>query len=277
MTARHRRRRAGGQSTVIRRAPAARRRRPRRDRIARPFSVRSGSMTSTPSMPRAHGAADEAAGQDRADRRRRRCRLTSASSRADAGEQARRQRLVAEDGAGLHRADRVAADRPVRRPQLDPRQPGGAGGERLEAELEAGRDRAADERAVCARRSRRSWPSRSPRRRPGRRTGGRAASALTRRSAPTSAGRSTRIAMGTVPATGDEDRDAAPGRDRLTMPSCAGTTEASAIALTSVERRGRPGGAGRRGGARARRRSRRRGCAARADRDERAPARRARG
>ena len=116
-------------------------------RIARPLSVRSGSMTSTPSTPLAQGAADRPpvriVGRPRARRRR------SRQLGPDALEQTGGERLVAEDRAGLHRADRVAADRPVRRAQLDPRQLGGPRRERLEPELEARRDRPADVGAVC--------------------------------------------------------------------------------------------------------------------------------
>ena len=67
----------------------------------------------------------------------------------------------------------VAADRPVRGAQLDPRQLGGPCRERLEPELEAGRDRARRRRRRRRRRSRTSSPSRSRRRRPACRTGGR--------------------------------------------------------------------------------------------------------
>ena len=63
-------------------------------------------------------------------------------------EQAGGERLVAEDRARLHGDDRVAADRPIRGAQLDPRQLGGPRRERLEAELEPGRDGAADVGAV---------------------------------------------------------------------------------------------------------------------------------
>ena len=116
-------------------------------RIARPLSVRSGSMASIPSRARAHGAADSPPV---------RIALTSAGSHArrvgelatDAGEQSCGQGLVAEDRSGLHRADRVAADRPVGRPELDPGQFRGPRGERLETELEAGGDRATDVRSV---------------------------------------------------------------------------------------------------------------------------------
>ena len=88
--------------------------------------------------------------------------LASASSRADALEQPGGQRLVAEDRAGLHRVDRVPADRPVRGAQLDPGQLGGPRRERLQPELEARGDRAPDVGAVRRRRSRASWPSRGP-------------------------------------------------------------------------------------------------------------------
>ena len=63
---------------------------------------------------------------------------------ADPREQAGGERLVAEDRAGLHGAHRVPPDRPVRGAQLDPWQLGGPCRERLEPELEARRDRAAD-------------------------------------------------------------------------------------------------------------------------------------
>ena len=118
-------------------------------RIARPLSVRSGSMTSTPSTPRAHGAADRPP-----------VRIARTSSGFDARrlrelgahlrQQARRQGLVAEHRARLHRADGVAADGAVGRPELDPRQLGRAGGERLEPQLQARRDGAADVRPVHA-------------------------------------------------------------------------------------------------------------------------------
>ena len=89
----------------------------------------------------------QAAGQDRPDVAGA-TPAASASSRADPGEQAGRQCLVAEDRARLHRAHGVAADRPVGGPELDPRQLGGPCGQRLEAQLEARRDRPADVRPV---------------------------------------------------------------------------------------------------------------------------------
>ena len=45
--------------------------------------------------------------------------LRTAQDQANATEQARRQGLVAEDRARLHRADGVPPDRPVRGPQFD--------------------------------------------------------------------------------------------------------------------------------------------------------------
>ena len=117
-------------------------------RIARPLSVSSGSIASTPRAPRAHGAAESppvriartSAGVARPPRRRAR----AGPARAGPVD----QRLVAEDRARLHRAHRVAPDRPVRAAQLDPRQLGRPRRERLEAQLQARRDRPADERAV---------------------------------------------------------------------------------------------------------------------------------
>ena len=104
-------------------------------------------MASIPRGHAAHGAADSPP-----------VRIARTSAGADAVgvgqlapdplEQAGRERLVAEDRARLHRADRVPPDRPVRRSQLDPGQLRGPRGERLEAELEARRDGAADVRAV---------------------------------------------------------------------------------------------------------------------------------
>ena len=111
------------------------------------MSVRPGSMASTPATSRAHGAAARppvrivwtCAGLDaRGLRELRPC----------AGEEPGRERLVAEDGPGLDRADRVAPDDPVRRAQLDARELRRPCGERLEPELEARGDRPADERAV---------------------------------------------------------------------------------------------------------------------------------
>ena len=67
----------------------------------------------------------------------------------DPGEEARHERLVAEDRAALDRRGRVAPDRPIGRPQLDPWQLRRPRGERLEPELEPGRDGAADEGAVA--------------------------------------------------------------------------------------------------------------------------------
>ena len=116
-------------------------------RMARPLSVRSGSMASMPSRSCAHGAADRppvriartSAGAMPA---------WSASSRRIRVRRPRDERLIAEDRAGLHGAHRVAPDRPVRCPQLDPRQLGGPGRQRLEPELEPRRDGAADVGAV---------------------------------------------------------------------------------------------------------------------------------
>ena len=68
---------------------------------------------------------------------------------AGSGRGGRSRAPGAQDRAGLDRADRVAADRPVRRPQLDPRQLRRPAGQRLDPELEPGRDRPADERAVA--------------------------------------------------------------------------------------------------------------------------------
>ena len=117
-------------------------------RIARPLRVRSGSMRSTPTTSAGPRRGGQAAGEDRAD--------ASGASRGlrELGARPRNepatQRLVPEHRAGLHRADGVAADHPVGRPELDPRQLCRARGERLEPELEARGDRAADVRAVRA-------------------------------------------------------------------------------------------------------------------------------
>ena len=116
-------------------------------RIARPLSVRSGSIASIPSSAAGPRRGRQAAGQDRLDLARRDAGRVGELA-PDAGEEPGGERLVAEDRAGLHRAHRVAADRPVRGAQLDPRQLRGPRGERLEAELEARRDRAADVGAV---------------------------------------------------------------------------------------------------------------------------------
>ena len=116
-------------------------------RIARPLSVRSGSIASIPAIWRAQGAADSppvriartsSGGTP----------LASASSARIRTRSPADERLVAEDRPRAHRADGVAADRPVGRAELDPGQLRGPRGERLEAELETRRDRPADERAV---------------------------------------------------------------------------------------------------------------------------------
>ena len=92
--------------------PRARRRRPRRTGSRGPCSVRSGSMTSTPSTSRAHGSIERPPVRIP----RTPSRLvpeSSASSAADAREEPGHRRLVAEDRAALHRAHGVPADRPA--------------------------------------------------------------------------------------------------------------------------------------------------------------------
>src|SRR5207253_5475799 len=66
----------------------------------------------------------------------------------DSRKESRDQRLVAQNRAGLDRRYRVTGDRPNRLPQFNARQLRGAGGERIEPELQPGRDRATEERAV---------------------------------------------------------------------------------------------------------------------------------
>ena len=91
----------------------------------------------------------QAARQDPADALEARAGLLGELA-ADPRQEPGHGRLVAEDRAALHRAHGVAPDRPVGGAQLDPRQPGGVGGECLEAQLHARGDRAAQERAVRA-------------------------------------------------------------------------------------------------------------------------------
>ena len=179
-----------------------RRRPPRRGGSPGPSGSGRGRWRRRPRAPSAHGARREppvrtartAPGATPS---------ASASSVRTRASSPLDERLVAEDGAGLDGRDGVAADRAFRGAQLDAWQLGRPRRERLEPELEPRRDRPADVGAVRgdAVERRRGPEVDDDRRRPVEPL---AASAFTSRSAPTSAGRSTRIAIGTVPAGGQE-------------------------------------------------------------------------
>ena len=201
-------------------------------RIARPLRVKSGSIASTPSTSRAHGAAE---------RPPVRITLTapgstawlSPSSRRIRAKQSARQPEVAEHRPGLHRPDRVPPDRAVRDRELDPRQLRRPRGERLEAQLEAGRDRPADVGTVArhAIERRRGAEVHDHGRRPVQPLGGeridQAVRADLRR--PIHADRDRH-----GPGLGDDERPLATCRDCLDPAVSDGTTEAHAIALTSA-------------------------------------------
>ena len=166
-------------------------------RIARPLRVRSGSIASTPSIARAHGAADRPPVRIDADV----ARLDVGRVRElapDPREQPVDQRLVAEDRAALDRARRcparspgpALAARPAAAWRSAPRAlPGRARGPGAIAPPTNAPSAATQSKVVAVPKS--TTTAGVPYSRA-------AARALTSRSAPTSAGRSTRIAIGTV-------------------------------------------------------------------------------
>ena len=112
-------------------------------RMARPLRVSSGSMASTSGMAVTHGAADSPPVR-MALMSRGSTPARSASSRRVRASRVAGQPLVADDRPGLDGAHRVAADDPIGHAQLDPRQLRGPGGQGLQAQLQPGRDGAAD-------------------------------------------------------------------------------------------------------------------------------------
>ena len=202
-------------------------------RIARPLSVSSGSIASTPSSAPVQGSDREPAGEHDVDvrRPRRRPRRRARGGSARAGP--RRA-----PGSRGRRRSGSPRSYPARSPDPGPAAPR-AGASRSARRARRGRARCPGRwrhrrTPRRARRSRTSSRCRGRRRPRACRTAARRRGALTSRSAPTSPGRSVRIGIGTVPApamsSGRSRRAATASSASVT----AGTTDAQAIAETSA-------------------------------------------